>query len=135
MGLRGDACIVGIAERPAERKFTGTPTLTIEQWAALAADALADAGIPAGDVDGLVCSGDVAETSLFVPATIAEYCGWSVNFAEKMDLGGATAVGMVWRAAAAIELGVCDVVVCATTGQPRPPRPIRWQCRGASTPG
>src|SRR4029078_11678597 len=30
---------------------------------------------------------------------------------------------MVWRAAAAIELGLCEVVVCATTGQPRPPRP------------
>ena len=65
----------------------------------------------------------MAEASLFVPATIAEYCGWSVNFAERIDLGGATAVGMVWRAAAAIELGLCEVVVCATVGQPRPPRP------------
>ncbi|HEU5308322.1 MAG TPA: thiolase family protein [Acidimicrobiia bacterium] len=124
-GLDGDACIVGIAERRAERKFTGTPTLTLEQWAALAADALADAGIPSSDVDGIVCAGDVAEASLFVPATIAEYCGWSVNFAEKMDLGGATAVGMVWRAAAAVELGLCEVVVCATVGQPRPARPDR----------
>ena len=123
MGLRGDACIVGIAERAAERKFTGTPTLTLEQWAALAADALADAGIASSDVDGLVCAGDVVEASLFVPATIAEYCGWSVNFAERIDLGGATAVWMVWRAAAAIELGLCEVVVCATVGQPRPPRP------------
>jgi acetyl-CoA acetyltransferase len=122
-GLRGEACIVGIAERPAERKFTGTPTLTLEQWAGLAADALADAGVASSDVDGLVCAGDVAEASLFVPATIAEYCGWSVNLAEKMDLGGATAAGMVWRAAAAIELGICEVVVCATTGQPRPPAP------------
>jgi acetyl-CoA C-acetyltransferase len=123
MGLRGDACIVGIAERPAERKFTGTPTLTLEQWAALAADALTDAGIASSEVDGLVCAGDVVEASLFVPATIAEYCGWTVNFAERMDLGGATAVGMVWRAAAAIELGLCEVVVCATVGQPRPPSP------------
>jgi acetyl-CoA C-acetyltransferase len=133
MGLQGDACIVGIAERPAERKFTGTPTLTLEQWAALAADALADAGIASSVVDGLVCAGDVVETSLFVPATIAEYCGWTVNLAERMDLGGATAVGMVWRAAAAIELGLCDVVVCATVGQPRPPRPdLQGTPRGTS---
>ena len=124
MGLRGDACIVGIAERPSERKFGGTPTLTIEQWAGLAADALADAGIDAAEVDGLVCGGDMAESSLFVPATIAEYCGWSVNFAERIDLGGASAVGMVWRAAAAIELGICEVVVCATVGQPRPKPPV-----------
>jgi acetyl-CoA acetyltransferase len=130
MGLQGDARIVGIAERPAERKFAGVPSLTIEQWAGLAADALADAGISPDDVDGVVCGGDIAEASLFLPATIAEYCGWSVNFAERIDLGGATAVGMVWRAAAAIELGLCEVVVCATTGQPRPPSPVP---RGAST--
>ena len=123
MGWSGDACIVGIAERPSERKFHGTPTLTIEQWAGLAADALADAGIDPAAVDGLVCAGDVAEASLFLPATIAEYCGWSVNFAERVDLGGASAVGMVWRAAAAIELGICEVVVCATVGRPRPPSP------------
>ena len=96
MGWSGDACIVGIAERPSERKFHGTPTLTIEQWAGLAADALADAGIDPAAVDGLVCAGDVAEASLFLPATIAEYCGWPVNFAERVDLGGASAVGMAW---------------------------------------
>jgi acetyl-CoA acetyltransferase len=61
---------------------------------------------------------------MFVPATVAEYCGWQVNFAEKLDLGGATAVGMVWRAAAAIELGICDVVVCATPGRPVPAPPV-----------
>ena len=44
MGLHGEACVVGIAERPAERKFAGTPALSLEQWAGLAADALADAG-------------------------------------------------------------------------------------------
>jgi len=124
MGLRGDACVVGIAERPSERKFAGEPTLTIEQWAGLAADALGDAGIAASEVDGIACAGDVQEASLFLPATIAEYCGWSVNFAERVDLGGASAVGMAWRAAAAIELGICEVVVCATVGRPRPRSPI-----------
>ena len=59
MGLRGEARIVGIAERQSERKFTGTPTLSLEQWAGLAADALADAGIDSADVDGVVCAGDV----------------------------------------------------------------------------
>jgi len=134
-GLRGGACIVGIAERAAERKFAGTPTLTIEQWAGLAADALTDAGIPASDVDGVACAGDVVEASLFLPATIAEYCGWSVNFAERVDLGGASAVGMAWRAAAAVELGICDVVVCATVGQPRPRSPIPRPANGRAIYG
>ncbi|HEX7096915.1 MAG TPA: thiolase family protein [Acidimicrobiales bacterium] len=123
MGLRGDAAIVGFAEYRSERHFTGTPRLSIEQWADLSALALADAGLEARDVNGLVCANDISESSHFVPATIAEYCGWSVNFAERMDLGGATPVGMVWRAAAAIELGLCDVVVCTVVGQPRPEPP------------
>jgi amidase len=50
MGLRGDACIAGFAERKAERHFTGTPELTIEQWAGLAADALRDAGAQVEEV-------------------------------------------------------------------------------------
>lgn len=123
MGLRGDASIVGWAERRSERKFTGTPTTTLEQWADLAAAALADAGIDAREVDGIVCGNDIVESSQFVPATIAEYLGWTVNFAERVDLGGAMSVGAVWRAAAAIELGICEVVVIATVAEPTPPSP------------
>ena len=114
MGWSGDACIVGIAERPSERKFHGTPTLTIEQWAGLAADALADAGIDPADVDGLVCAGDVAEASLFLPATIAEYCGWPVNFAERVDLGGARPSAWCGGPRRRSSSGICEVVVCAT---------------------
>ena len=55
---------------------------------------------------------------MFHPATIAEYCGWSLDYAERVDLGGASAVAAVWRAAAAIELGICDVVVVTCTGRP-----------------
>jgi len=123
MGLKGSAVIAGFAERPAERPFTGTPRLSLEQWASLAADALADAGIAWSEVDGIACANDVQESALFVPATVAEYCGWHVNFGEHLDLGGANSVGMVWRAAAAVELGICNVVVCAITSQPRPIEP------------
>lgn len=123
MALEGSAVVAGFAERPAQRPFTGIPQLGIEQWAALAGDALEDAGIGWDEVDGIACANDVMEASHFVPATIAEYCGWSVNFAERLDLGGANSVGMVWRAAAAVELGVCDVVVCVTVSEPRPTPP------------
>ena len=44
---------------------------------------------------------------MFAPATLAEYMVLQVNFAETVDLGGGSPVGMVWRAAAAIELGIC----------------------------
>lgn len=132
MGLKGNAAVVGFAEYAPERRYTGERKFTTEQWLDLAALALDDAGLSAGDMNGLVCS-DIREAGMFVPATVAEYIGRPVNFAERVDLGGATAVGMIWRAAAAIELGICDVVVCALPSRPIPsnpdkrgPDPQRW---------
>jgi acetyl-CoA acetyltransferase len=123
MPYSGDAAVVGIAEYAPERHFTGEPKLSLEQWADLAALALDDAGLAASDVDGLVCTGDIRESHMFIPATIAEYCGFEVNFAERVDLGGASAVGMVWRAAMAVDLGLCDVVVGVLTARPVPEAP------------
>ena len=122
MGLRGDAAVVGFAEYKHERKFSGQRAFSIEQWAQLSKAALDDAGLNASDVNGLVCA-DIRESSMFAPATIVEYLGQPVNFAERVDLGGAGAVGMIWRAAAAIELGVCDVVLCALPSLPLPSNP------------
>lgn len=122
MGLRGEAAIVGFAEYPHRRKYDGPRMFMLEQWAELAHRALDDAGLEAGDIDGLVCS-DIRESGMFVPATVVEYLGQPVNFAERIDLGGATAVGMIWRAAAAIELGICEVVVCALPALPIPSNP------------
>lgn len=125
-GLMGKAAIVGIAELKPERKPTRPPRFMIEQWAELARLALQDAGIAAEEVDGLATT-LIAESGMFAPATVAEYLGMEVNFADFVDLGGATAAGMVWRAASAIELGIAEVVVCALPGDPLPqpaqPRP------------
>ncbi|WP_299556937.1 thiolase family protein [uncultured Mycolicibacterium sp.] len=113
MGLRGEAAIVGFVELPTEKLSKARPqTFLLEQWAQLAAAALDDAGLPAESVDGIITS-HLSESQLFVPSTVVEYLGVRANFAELIDLGGASAAGMVWRAAAAIELGICDVVVCA----------------------
>ena len=40
-----------------------------------------------------------------------------------IDLGGASAVGMAWRAAAAIEMGVCQAVLCVLRARPTPSVP------------
>ncbi|MBI2761685.1 MAG: thiolase family protein [Chloroflexi bacterium] len=129
MGLRGDAAIVGIAEFKPERN-PSRRMFSIEQWAELARLALDDAGIAAGEVDGLVTP-SVRESSMFAPATVAEYLGIRTNFAETIDIGGACSTGMVWRAAAAIELGLCDVVLVATPSLPAPPAPGGPMGRGA----
>jgi acetyl-CoA C-acetyltransferase len=115
MGLRGEAAIVGIAELPAVRKPTGPGRFTIEQYALLAKQALDDAGLAADQVTGLISHG-IAESDMFAPATLSEYLGIPINFGEVVDLGGATSAGMIWRAAAAIELGLCDVVLAVVPG-------------------
>jgi acetyl-CoA acetyltransferase len=131
MGLRGDAAIAGIAELKPVRNPQPPFKLALEQWAGLARQALYDAGIEPREVNGIISSSGVQGISMFVPATISEYLGAKVNFAEVVDLGGATAVGMVWRAAAAIELGVADVVVCALPAMPGPRPP---STNGAGAP-
>jgi acetyl-CoA C-acetyltransferase len=131
-GLRGEAAIVGIAELPAERKQTRPPSFTLDQYALLAKKVIDDAGIDAALVNGLVCHG-LAESDMFAPATLAEYLGLPVNFGERVDLGGATSAGMVWRAAAAVELGLCDAVLAVVPGSAmlpvstrHPPSPHSW---------
>ncbi|GAA0710799.1 thiolase family protein [Dactylosporangium roseum] len=123
-GLRGDAAIVGFTELRPERRSTLTPRPTIEQWALLSRAALDDAGIAPTDVNGLVAT-HVAESARFVPATLAEYLGIEVDFAEFVDLGGATSAGMIWRAAAAIEMGLADVVLCTVPAGPVAESPHR----------
>ncbi len=122
MGLQGKAAIAGYVELKPERKPQGEPLSGIQQWAMLAQMVLRDAGIASSEVDGLVTSA-VPETGMFAPATLAEYLGVELSFAEHVDLGGASAAGAVWRAAAAIELGIAEVVVCAFPAGPLPVPP------------
>jgi acetyl-CoA acetyltransferase len=123
-GLRGEAAIVGFVELPPTRKPTRPARFAIEQWALLAAAALADAGLDAARVNGIVTN-PIAESDKFAPATLAEYLGIPVNFGEVVDLGGATAAGMIWRAAAAVELGLCDAVLAVLPGSRDLPRSAR----------
>ncbi|WP_244928601.1 thiolase family protein [Nocardioides sp. W7] len=130
-GLRGEAAIVGIAELPAEKKQSGPATFTLDQYARLAKLVLDDAGLPASVVNGLVTHG-VQESDMFAPATLSEYLGLPLDFGERVDLGGATSAGMIWRAAAAVELGICDAVLCVVPGSLMLPRSTRTP--GPSTP-
>jgi acetyl-CoA C-acetyltransferase len=123
-GLRGEAAIIGYVEWAPTRRPSRTPRFSLEQWALLAAAALADAGVDASRVNGIVTN-PIDESDKLAPATLAEYLGLPVSFGEVVDLGGATAAGMVWRAAAAVELGLCDVVLAVLPGSRDHPRSAR----------
>ena len=124
MGLCGEAAIIGIAELPAERRQSRPQLFTLEQYALLARMVVEDAGVEARVVNGLISHG-LAESDMFVPATLSEYLGLPIDFGERVDLGGATSAGMVWRAAAAVELGLCDAVLAIVPGSSMLPRSER----------
>ncbi|MGW0816954.1 thiolase family protein [Streptomyces viridiviolaceus] len=110
MSLRSAAALVGAAETPPRRTTLGLSTL--EMIALTAANAVTDAGMEPGEIDGLLVGPQVGETPQHVPATVAEYLGLRPRYADVVDLGGATGAGMVWRAAAAIAAGMCRTALC-----------------------
>jgi acetyl-CoA acetyltransferase len=106
---------------PAQRRPAGPPLFTLDQYALLAKLAVEDAGVDPAHINGLLTHG-VAESAMFAPATLCEYLGLALDFGERVDLGGATSAGMIWRAAAAIELGICDAVLAVVPGSASVPQ-------------
>ena len=119
MGKRA-AAIVGQTEWEPKREWD-VPMFSLEASAQLASEVIADAGFEKGEIDGLVMN-PIAESPMFGPSALAEYLGIQSNFNEVVDLGGSTPAGMVWRAAAAIEVGACEsvLVLCPAVPPPRP---------------
>ena len=123
--MRGWAAVTGVAERKPTRWTDGETT--IDMTAKIGVEAIADAGLELGDIDGLICH-PMAGVPMLVPSTIAEAMGLRLMFADTVDLGGASAAAMVWRAAAAIHAGQAQAVLCVTASrrqrrsEPRPKR-------------
>ena len=115
------AAVVGLTEWKPQKRWP-QPMFALEAMAQLARETLADAGFDKAEVDGIV-TGAVPESPMFAPSAVAEYLGLHTRFNEVVDLGGASPAGMVWRAAAAIEVGVCDTVLVLCPGVPAPPDP------------
>lgn len=117
MGKRS-AALVGFTEWAPQRNWDN-PMFGMEACAKLAAEALADAGFEKGEVDGLVIGG-LQESPMFSPLALAEYLGIQTHFGEIVDIGGASSAGMIWRAAAAIEIGLCETVLVLVQSTPAP---------------
>ncbi len=110
MSLRKKAAIVGFAEK-APRKDPGdwTPLSIIGE---VAREAIADAGLEKEAIDGLLTGMAIGEYSVLWPSVVVDYLKLKPRYFDQVELGGASAAGMVWRAAAAIEAGVCRHVLC-----------------------
>jgi acetyl-CoA C-acetyltransferase len=113
MTLKNMAAISGIADLAPTRNPDGLHPLAMT--AELARLAAADAGLEPGQIDGLLLTVPVATHSMFWPSYVADNLGLKLKYFDSVELGGASAAGMVWRAAAAIQAGLCEHVLCVTT--------------------
>ncbi len=129
------AALAGIGELKPQRHTQGVTTM--ELLMKVSAEAMADAGLAPGEIDGLLVAPQVGETPQHVPATVAEYFGMQPSMSNMVDLGGASGPGMIWRAAAAIAAGQCETVLCVIgnhRNQPQPRSPNRNPAREFDTP-
>lgn len=110
MSLRGTAAICGFAEMAPQKGAGDVTPLGI--IANVARDAIADAGLKKSDVDGLLTGWALSDYSVLWPSVVADYLQLHPTYVNQVELGGASAAGMVWRAAAAIHGGMCNTVLC-----------------------
>ena len=117
MSLKGKAAIVGIADLKPSRTHLGMGLFQIHSK--LFKEVLEDAGLEHTDIDGLLVTADHGIGR--IGSLFAEYYQIPLRYNNVVDLAGATGMGMVWRAAAAISAGLCNNVVCFAA-QSRDPR-------------
>jgi acetyl-CoA C-acetyltransferase len=111
MSLKGKAAIVGLAELKPWKE--PPPDITpLKLMSRLMVEAIADAGLEKKDVDGFLVGMPYADPGMLYPASACEVLGINARMLNQVDIGGASPAGMVWRAAAAIDAGLCNAVLC-----------------------
>jgi acetyl-CoA acetyltransferase len=110
MSLKGKAAAIGIGElKPLKDPGEETP---LGLMAKVSAEAIADAGLEKKDIDGFLVGMPFADPGMIYPAAAAERLGLQTRMLNVVDIGGASPAGMIWRAAAAIDAGMCNAVLC-----------------------
>lgn len=107
--LSGKYAIVGIGETPVG-KLPGRSTMSLHLQAVRAA--LEDAGLRNDEVDGLLTNQPIHDPMRSYALQVAQAAGVRRDFLTDLAVGGATPVAMAQLAAAAIEAGLCQTVVC-----------------------
>jgi acetyl-CoA acetyltransferase len=128
MQLRGRAAISGVGEVGPLREAGGRTAVELMLEAGRLA--LLDGGLEPEEVEGLLVAPLLVGAPVTLASMLAEYLGLRPSYADIVDLGGATAAGMVWRAAAAIASGSAQAVLCLTGDVVDPQafytRGVRW---------
>jgi acetyl-CoA acetyltransferase len=101
--LRNTACIVGVDESDELGTLPHKSQLTLHVEAVR--NAVRDAGLLIGDVDGLFTAGQHS------PATVGEALGIVPRYVDGTTVGGCSFIIMVGHALLALHHGLCDVAV------------------------
>ena len=101
--LRNSACIVGVDESDEIGVLPGKSQLSLHLEAVT--NAVRDAGLKIGDVDGIFTAGQHS------PATLGEALGITPRYVDGTTVGGCSFIIMVEHAAAALHHGLCNVAV------------------------
>lgn len=111
--LKGKIAIVGVGYTP-QGKIPGRSAISFHVEAAK--NAIEDAGLKLKDVDGILTQPSPGDPSsydgLVYPWAIVEQMGMRVRFCSAQTTMGATAGGMILHAAAALQYGMANYVVC-----------------------
>ena len=125
MSLKRKAAAIGIGElKPMKEASPDVTALGL--MAKVAAEAIADAGLEKRDIDGFLVGVPFSDPGFIYPASACEVLGINARMLNQVDIGGASPAGMIWRAAAAIDAGMCSAVLCIVAdlnraGDQRPP--------------
>ena len=114
-GLRGQAAIVGVSDNVSATGQLDISGKALE--ARVLREALADAGLTIGDVDGITYAGGGMGA-----LGVAEYFGITPKFTDSTQTGGSSFEIHVEHAASAIAAGLCEVVVGIFAQTPRQDR-------------
>ena len=123
----GEIAIVGAAE---STRIGAVPEMSqIMLHADAALNAMADAGLKPGDIDGVACVGPM------MPQQIAHYLGITPKWVDGTGVGGCSFMLHVRHAAAAIHAGYARTILIThgesgksrINGTPRPPEPQSLQ--------
>ncbi|APH73732.1 thiolase domain-containing protein [Aquibium oceanicum] len=110
---RYDARIIGAFEHPT--RFAPDKSI-VQLHAECAIGAATDAGIDLSEVDGYFCAADAPGLGAL---SVMDYLNLTPRYADATELGGASYVAHVGRAARAIDAGLCNVALITLAGKPR----------------
>src|SRR5438552_17890515 len=131
--LRGVAAIVGIGELKPERQKPGRDTLSLLTEACYLA--IQDAGLTKKDIDGMIIDPELSGGTTGYNAKVAEHIGIFPTWATGSDAQGAATCVMALQAAAYIQAGLCNYVLCGVSAAVDPEaRRARGGTRGGPQP-